>query len=213
MTLTTPEQHWAAIRTERARLLADLETLTPEQWAAPTLCTRWTVEEVVAHLTAGASTGRWAWLRSIVGARLRPDVHNARRLVEHQGPTPTQTLAGFRAVVDSRVAPSGDVWAWLGEVVVHGTDIREPLGIATAPDPVAVEAVARSYATRDFAVDSRTVATGLHLAASDSAFVTGAGPAVEGATLDLVLAMAGRPSALARLHGDGVPELARRITT
>ncbi|TFH72126.1 maleylpyruvate isomerase family mycothiol-dependent enzyme [Cellulomonas sp. HD19AZ1] len=211
MTLHTPERLWAAIHAERTRLADDLTGLTDAQWAHPTLCADWTVEDVVAHLTAAATTGRWAWLRSIAGARFRPDVHNARRLAEHRGPTPAATLAAFRAVVDARVAPTGDLWAWLGEVVVHAADVREPLGIATAPEPDAVLAVAEGYVRKDFAVDSRTRARGLLLVATDSGFVSGAGLGVEGTTLDLVLALAGRAAVLPRLTGDGVGTLAGRI--
>lgn len=203
----TTDRWWHAIRTERARLAADLGTLTDEQWTAPSLCARWSVAEVVAHLTAGASTGRWAWLRSIAGARFDADLHNDRRLAEHRGATPAGTLAGFQAVVGSRVAPTGDLWAWLGEVVVHGADVREPLGISTAPDPDAVVAVAERYARRDFAVRSRTAARGVRLVATDSGFRTGEGPVAEGTTLDLVLAMAGRPGAAGRLSGEGAPRL------
>lgn len=211
MTLDTPALLWDAVHAERARLADDLATIADAQWAHPTLCADWSVEDVVAHLTAAATTGRWAWLRSIVGARFRPDVHNARRLAEHRGPTPAATLAAFRAVVDARVAPTGDLWAWLGEVVVHATDVREPLGITTTPDPDAVRAVAEGYARKDFAVDSRSRVRGLRLVATDGPFRAGDGPVVEGVTLDLVLAMAGRSAALARLTGDGVATLAERL--
>ena len=211
MTGTSTEQHWALIRAERTRLAEDLAALRPAQWSAPTLCTDWSVDEVVAHLTAGASTGRWAWMRSIAAARFRPEVHNARRLAEHRGTTPEQTLERFRRVADSRVAPTGDLWAWLGEVVVHGSDIREPLGIKTAPDPAAVLVVAEGYARKDFAVASRTMAKGLRLVATDSSFRAGDGPTVEGTTLDLVLAMAGRPTAASRLRGDGTAALVERL--
>ena len=207
----TPARYWEAIHTERARLLTDLEGLTEAQWSTPSLCHRWTVEDVVAHLTAAATTGRWAWLRSIVGARLDPAVHNDRRLAERRGRTPAQTLEAFRAVVTARTAPTGDLWAWLGEVVVHATDIREPLGISSVPATAAVAAVAQGYAGKNFAVESRTVARDLRLVAHDSEFRAGAGPTVEGTTLDLVLAMAGRPSAAARLTGDGAPTLVARV--
>lgn len=203
----TPERYWAAIAAERARLADDLAALPVERWAEPTLCTAWSVEDVVAHLTAGASTGRWAWLRSIVGARFDADRHNARRLAEQRGPTPADTLARFRAVVGSRVAPTGDLWAWLGEVVVHGADIREPLGLPGATAPDVAEAVAVGYVRRDFAVPSRTAARGVRLVATDSGFRSGEGPEVTGTTCDLVLALAGRLSAVARLSGDGVPVL------
>lgn len=211
MTRTTSEQHWEMIRAERGRLADDLEALRPAEWSAPTLCADWSVEDVVAHLTAGASIGRWGWLRSIAGAGFRPAVHNARRLAEHRGPTPAQTLDRFRGVVDSRVAPTGDLWAWLGEVVVHGSDVREPLGIRTAPDPDAVLVVAEGYVRKDFAVASRSTARGLRLVATDSTFRAGDGPTVEGTTLDLVLAMAGRPTAASRLRGDGASVLVERL--
>ncbi len=211
MTRTTSEQHWEMIRAERGRLADDLEALRPAEWSAPTLCADWSVEDVVAHLTAGASIGRWGWLRSIAGAGFRPAVHNARRLAEHRGPTPAQTLDRFRGVVDSRVAPTGDLWAWLGEVVVHGRDVREPLGIKTAPDPDAVLVVAEGYVRKDFAVASRSTARGLRLVATDSSFRAGDGPTVEGTTLDLVLAMAGRPTAASRLRGDGATVLVERL--
>lgn len=211
MTRTTSEQHWEMIRAERGRLADDLEALRPAEWSVPTLCADWSVEDVVAHLTAGASIGRWGWLRSIAGAGFRPAVHNARRLAEHRGPTPAQTLDRFRGVVDSRVAPTGDLWAWLGEVVVHGSDVREPLGIRTAPDPDAVLVVAEGYVRKDFAVASRSTARGLRLVATDSSFRAGDGPTVEGTTLDLVLAMAGRPTAASRLRGDGASVLVERL--
>lgn len=211
MTRTSTEHHWDLIRAERSRLAEDLAELRPVAWSAPTLCADWSVEEVVAHLTAGASIGRWSWMRSIAGAGFRPEVHNARRLAEHRGSTPAQTLERFRGVVDSRVAPTGDLWAWLGEVVVHGSDVREPLGIRTAPDPDAVLVVAEGYVRRDFAVASRSTVKGLHLVATDSSFSAGDGPTVEGTTLDLVLAMAGRPTAASRLRGDGAPLLVERL--
>ncbi|WP_233571444.1 maleylpyruvate isomerase family mycothiol-dependent enzyme [Cellulomonas triticagri] len=203
----TPDRYRAAITAERARLVADLEALPAPAWSAPTLCGAWTVEDVVAHLTAGASTGRWAWLRSIVAAGFDADRHNERRLAEHRGPTPADTLARFRAVVGSRVAPTGDHWAWLGEVVVHGADVREPLGLPGAGDPEVARAVAVGFVRRDFAVPSRTRARGVRLVATDSAFRAGEGPEVEGTTLDLVLALAGRPTAAARLGGAGADTL------
>lgn len=211
MTRTTTEHHWDMIRAERARLAEDLAGLRLTEWSAPTLCADWSVEEVVAHLTAGASIGRWSWMRSIAGAGFRPAVHNARRLAEHRGATPAETLERFRGVVEARVAPTGDLWAWLGEVVVHGSDVREPLGIRTAPDPDAVLVVAEGYVRRDFAVASRSTAKGLHLVATDSSFSAGDGPTVEGTTLDLVLAMAGRPTAASRLRGDGATVLVERL--
>ena len=76
------DRTWTAVHAERARLAANLEHLSPKQWRTASLCTEWTVEETLAHLTAGASTGRLAWLRSMVSARFDAGRHNARRLRE-----------------------------------------------------------------------------------------------------------------------------------
>ena len=75
---------WPALHAERAALAADRADLTPALWATPALCTDWTVEETVAHLTAGAGLGTWRWLRSVLGARGDFDRHNARRLAEYR---------------------------------------------------------------------------------------------------------------------------------
>ena len=37
---------------ERSDLAAFLETLTPQEWNAPSLCDRWTVKDVVAHMVS-----------------------------------------------------------------------------------------------------------------------------------------------------------------
>jgi uncharacterized protein (TIGR03083 family) len=36
--------------TERLAFVDLLEGLTPEQWATPSLCSAWTVQEVAAHV-------------------------------------------------------------------------------------------------------------------------------------------------------------------
>ncbi|MGL3807153.1 maleylpyruvate isomerase family mycothiol-dependent enzyme [Paeniglutamicibacter sp. R2-26] len=202
---------WALMHAERAALAEDLSTLDAEQWRRTSLCGEWNVEEVVAHLTAAASLNQWQWLRSMLGARFRPAVHNARRLREHQGSTPAETLAKFRAVVTSNTAPSSHTPAYLGEVIVHAQDVRHPLGIPRTPNIQALTPVAEFYAGRDFAVASASNAKGLRLRATDGPFDAGTGPLVEGSTLALVMAMAGRMAYLDQLQGPGVPVLRSRI--
>jgi hypothetical protein len=46
---------WPLVHAERAALADDLAALENAQWAHPSLCERWVIEDVVAHLTAGAS--------------------------------------------------------------------------------------------------------------------------------------------------------------
>ena len=201
----------AMMREERAALAEQLATLSEEQWREPSLCGEWDVEHVVAHLAAGASTGQWAWIRSIVAAGFRPSVHNARRLRAHLGATPAHTLENFRAIVGSTTTPSKHSIAYLGEVVVHGQDICHPLGLPLDPSIEVFAPVAGFFAKRDFAVDSASAVKGLALRATDGSFAAGAGPEVLGPTLALVMVMAGRPAFLPQLDGPGAEILASRI--
>lgn len=203
---------WAAVHAERAALAADLDHLDDAQWAQPSLCGRWTVEEVVAHLTAAASIGRLRWLASVLGARFDFDLHNDRRLAEHRGATPAETLERFRRTITSTTAASGHTAAWLGEVIVHAQDVRRPLGLRRTPPVEAVTEVARFYASRDFTVASRSTAEGLRLEATDGPFATGAGPVVTGTTLALTMAMAGRRAYCDDVAGPGAPVLRERCS-
>lgn len=211
MTRRDAQALWGLVHAERAALVRDLEGLTDEQWRHATLCAGWDVEHVVAHLVAAATTTRFGWLRSMAGAKFDMNVHNERRLAEHLGETPARTLENLRAVVDNSIAPTKDVAAFLGEVVVHAQDIRWPLGIATTPAAEALTAVAEFYATKDFAVPSTSMVDGLRLRSTDGPFAHGSGPEVVGPTLALVMAMAVRPAYLDQLTGDGVAALRERV--
>lgn len=210
MTLSAPA-YWRLIHAERARVADLVDGLTDQQWRSTSLCSQWTTEQVVAHLTAAASTGTAAWLRSITLAGFNPDRHNARRLAEHLGGTPRETGQKFRDAIALTVAPTKDYAAWLGEVVVHGQDIARPLGIALTPDPAAVREAAAFFAAKDFAVKSNKAVRGLRLEADDADFAVGSGPLVRGPLLSLVMAMAGRRDYCADLTGDGVDRLRSRI--
>lgn len=209
--LFSRDELWAMAHAERAALADDLAELDDVQWAEQSLCGRWTVEEVLAHLTAAASTGRLRWLISVSGARFDFDKHNARRLAEHRGTTPAETLERYRAIITSTTSPFGHTAAWLGEVVVHAQDIRYPLGLPTEPAIEAVSEVARFYASRDFTVSSHSSIEGLRLEATDGPFAAGTGALVSGTTIALTMAMAGRATYCEELTGPGLPTLRSRL--
>ncbi len=204
--------YWTLIHTERARLVSLLDGLTAAQWRALSLCSDWTIEQVVAHLSAAANTGRWAWVRSIVAAGFNAAKHNARLLSQYQGRTPEETLSIFHDSITATIAPTKDYPAFLGEVIVHGQDIASPLGQTLLPDEKALCEVARFFATKDFAVNSKTLVKGLSLEADDVDFRIGSGPLVAGKLLDLVMALAGRPTFAAALRGEGADELRHRMS-
>lgn len=169
------------------------------------------MRDVVAHLTAGASVGFVRWFAMLARARFDADAMVAQQVANHLGADAADTLARFRAVEGSTTVPQRrHLDAWLGEVLVHGEDVRRPLGLPS-PEPVAAwEQVARFYVARDFTVRSRTLARDLRLEADDGGFAHGDGPRVRGTTRALVMALAGRRAYLDELEGDGVPVLASR---
>ena len=201
---------WTAAHTERTALADDLATVDGAVWVRPSLYGRWTIEEVLAHLTAAASIGPLRWLVSVFGARFDFDLHNDRRLAEHRGARPDETLQRFRRVITSTTSPIGPTAAWLGEVVVHAQDIRRPLGLRHTPPVDVVTEVARFYASRDFTVAGRSAITGLRVEASDGPFATGDGPLVTGTTVALMMAMAGRRAYCDDPTGPGLPTLRNR---
>jgi hypothetical protein len=90
-------------------------------------------------------------------------------------------------------------------------DIRRPLTIEHADAIDIVTHAAQFYAKYDFTVPSKSIVHGLRLQATDGPFSTGTGSLVSGATLALVMTMAGRASYCDQLTGDGVPTLRGRL--
>ncbi|WP_017582090.1 maleylpyruvate isomerase family mycothiol-dependent enzyme [Nocardiopsis valliformis] len=205
------------IASEHAALAADLKGLTEQQWEQTSLCAEWTVHDVLAHLGSAMTIGTFGWIRSILRAGLRPEVHNRRQLERFARPEPARTLARFADLGSEHGEPvrwpTKNLPPWLGELVVHGQDIRHPLGLEHEPAPEALAVVAKFFAGRDFAVNSRSQVKGLHLRATEGNFSTNdpSLPVVEGPLLALVMVMAGRPAYLDRLSGPGLSELTLRM--
>jgi hypothetical protein len=95
---------------------------------------------------------------------------------------------------------------------VRSADIRHPLRLTVVSEEIA-STVARFYARRDFAVRSRSAVKGLRIEATDGSFVSGKGPLVNGTTLALVMAMAGRDAFCDEFTGPGVPTLRARCSS
>ena len=98
----------------------------------------------------------------------------------------------------------------LGESIVHGEDIRRPLGIHHDYPIETVTQVAEYYQGSDLPVLTKKRIDGLRLVATDGPFATGSGLLVSGTTLALTMAMAGRTTYCDELHGDGVATLRDR---
>ena len=204
---------WPLVHAERAALAGDLADLTDQQWATSSLCTGFTVRQVLAHLTAGASLNPVRWLAGVIRCRFDFDKQVAMRLTEQLGASPTETLARFRCVVTKTVKPPLPTTAVLGETIVHGEDIRRPLGIHRDYPISTLTQLASYYQGTDLPVLTKRRIAGLRLQASDGPFATGSGPLVSGSTLALIMAMAGRVTYCDELDGDGAATIRARGTT
>ncbi|MCO1574514.1 maleylpyruvate isomerase family mycothiol-dependent enzyme [Crossiella sp. SN42] len=205
-----PAELWPLVHAERAALATDLTHLTDEQWSTRSLCSELSVREVLAHLTSAANLTGLRWFAGVVRCRFDFDKQVAMRLAEQLGDSPAETLQRFRRAVTSTTKPPLPVLAMLGETIVHGEDIRQPLGIHHESPITTLTRVAEYYRSTDQVVVARKRVEGLRLVATDGPFTAGEGPLVSGRTLALIMAMTGRATSCAELHGDGVSALRER---
>jgi uncharacterized protein (TIGR03083 family) len=200
---------WPLVHAERAALINHLANLDDVRWAEQSLCGGWTVHDVAAHLVDTARTTR---LRFVVGlARARFDFHrqNARGVQCHRGTSPQETMERLRRVQSRRSTPPAPLDSRLVEEVVHGEDIRRPLGITHSYSEEAVLRSLRLQARTPGAFGgARELVSGVRLTATDADVSIGDGPDVTGPALSLLLAVSGRRVAFADLDGPGVPALA-----
>jgi uncharacterized protein (TIGR03083 family) len=201
---------WPLIHAERAALLGDVADLTDDQWATPSLCPGWTVRDVFGHLTATAKMTPARFIGHFASAGFRFHVMSAKDVAAETAGPPATTVAQFRSRLDAVTSPPGPVEAMLGEAVVHGEDIRRPLGISRSYPPEAVTRTADFFASSNLLIGTKKRIAGLTLRATDGDWTTGSGPEVSGPILSLLMAMTGRPATLDDLAGDGLATLAAR---
>jgi uncharacterized protein (TIGR03083 family) len=203
---------WTTIAAERGALAEDLTDLTSAQWDTSSLCAGWTVRDIVAHLSATASMSPPKFFLGMAKAGFNFDKFANGQVSKHRGPNAAATLSEFRSSQNSTSAPPGPKTSWLGEVVVHGEDVRHPLDISHTYPPEAVRQVIDFYKGSNMLIGSKNRIAGLALNATDDDWQHGQGDRVEGPLLSLLLAMTGRAVACDDLTGPGVPTLRGRCT-
>ncbi|WP_280399018.1 maleylpyruvate isomerase family mycothiol-dependent enzyme [Nocardia carnea] len=204
---------WPTVRAERLALIADLEPLSAQQWETPSLCAGWSVHDVLAHIVASAKTTKFGFAWEFARARFDFDRFTANGVERERGARPAETLDRLRAVLDRKVSPPAPADSRLVEMIVHGEDIRRPLGISRDYSQEAVvDALRLQIRTAEGFGGGRELVAGLTLVAEDADFTTGSGPEVQGPLLALLLIASGRDAA-AELRGPGVDTLRERIAS
>ena len=195
---------------ERADLADFLDTLRPEQWDAPTLCTRWSVRDVVAHVISFEDLDRTALVTQFVRARLRPDRVNDLLLAGLRDLPPRELVARVRQHLDPRGLTAGfGGRIALVDGLVHHQDVRRALGM---PRVVPAERlrVALPFARLAPPIGAWWRARGLRLVATDLDWTAGRGPEVRGPAEPLLMAIAGRRGTTTELSGPGADVLSAR---
>ncbi len=202
---------WPVIHAERLALVSDLRGLSEEQWATPSLCSAWTVRDALAHMTATAKMTPGRFFAKFIGSGFRFDAMSATDVAAERGRDGSDALSGFETHLSAQTHPPGPVDAMVGEVVVHGEDIRRPLGIRHKYSDAALTTAADFYRGSNLLIGAKRRADGLTLRATDVDWMAGTGPEVSGPLASIILAITGRRAGLADLSGDGLATLTARV--
>ena len=208
----------AMTRAQRDGFVETLKGLHPEQRQAPSLCTQWRVVDVAAHLAWAPVMGPGAGAAAMVRHGFSMNRMIARSAVGWSERGHDAILSQLRDNARSGATPIGmPPVAALADAVVHGLDVRRPLGL---PGQVPVEALAP---LADFTLrtpwpmnavvggSARRRVAGVRLVATDADWTHGAGPEVRASAETLLLLLYGRPVPPGDLTGDGASVVAARL--
>ncbi|HKN56703.1 MAG TPA: maleylpyruvate isomerase family mycothiol-dependent enzyme [Amycolatopsis sp.] len=195
---------WPVIHRERGALATDLAEVPADAWTTPSLCHGWTVHDMLGHIVSTAKMSKFGFFGKLAGAGFQFNRMTAKNVAEETASGPAHTLDELRAHAADSTSPPGPTETWLGEIIVHSTDIRWPLAMEHDFPIDALIRVADFYKGSNTLIGSKNRIAGLTLKATDIEWSTGSGPEVSGPLLALVMAMTGRAAALDRLDGPGL---------
>lgn len=206
------------VRSERLALIDLLDGLTAREWATPSLCRAWTVQDVAAHLAwtpvLPLLEGGLGMLRS----RLRLNAFIADSAVRWARRGPAAILDQLRATAAQGAGPTGmPPAAVLTDAAVHALDIRRPLQAHRPVPPEAFVAVADFNARLRWPLTiptgggNRSRLEGVRLVASDVDWFHGHGLEVRAPAETVLLVLTGRAVGREELAGPGANRLHERL--
>jgi uncharacterized protein (TIGR03083 family) len=201
---------WGYIHSEREQMADTLAALDDQQWGADSWCEGWSVRVAAGHIVAGAEQTYPNFYKELALAGFKFDRFADRAARRLGALDPDELVRRLRARTTTTNHPPAPVVAMLGEIVVHGADIRRPLGLDHRPDEAAMVAVADNYKRTNLLIGAKRRIAGLRLRATDCTWSEGDGPEVTGPLLSLILTMSGRRPAGADLGGEGAATLSGR---
>lgn len=159
----SPDDQRAPLVRQRRRLEATLATLADDQWAAPSRCDGWTVQDVIAHLVGVNAFWNASVAAGLTGTPTRlltgfdPAATPPLMVARMRALTPAEVLDQFVSTNDAFLGAVADLdepaWSMLAETPpghipirllahhalwdswVHERDIALPLGLTPAVEP------------------------------------------------------------------------------
>lgn len=195
------------------RLCADFfDTLDEDQLRTLSLCSAWTVKEVLGHLVMPMAGGSGRFFLQLVrhgGSVNRTSEAVAQRLSRR----PVDELTALLRDKADQFGPAPGVGpvGQLADGCIHLRDCARPLGL---PDDVGIDnwCIVLDWASRGVVglVPKRRL-DGLSMRATDQDWGAGSGAEVSGSSEALALALCGRSTVLDELSGPGASLLRARL--
>jgi uncharacterized protein (TIGR03083 family) len=201
----------AMTRGEGEALVAYLRAQPEQAWGQMTVCDPWTIEHLVAHLTAAGNQTYRNLAKGLPQSRFNLDRFVDRDLQTYLTGSTDGRIDRFEESVRNPSTPKPLKEIVFGEMICHGEDIRRALGDRGEHPAENIAQVGPMFAKTNAPLKGKMRTEGLSFRATDSEWSYGAGPEVIGPGIDLVCAMAGRPYALDQLGGEGLPTLQSRF--
>lgn len=183
-----------------------IDELSAEQLEEQSLCTEWTVKEVVAHLTSFVETGGFGLLGGMIKARFDFEKVSAAMVDKRSDRSVADLTASLRRqATKSAPLPTFPEGLTVSDVAIHTQDVRRPLGLSGELDEEVLRTTldfltAHKHATT--LVDRRPI-EGVRLEATDLGWSFGDGPEIGGTGEAIMMGLANRP-VLDDLDGPGL---------
>jgi len=192
-----------AVAAEFAGLADLLAAATDAQWDIQSLCERWRVREVIAHMTMAARYSEAEFMAELRRCdfdftRLSDEVASRdARLPE------AELVASLRSdIMQHWTPPGGGYHGALNHVVIHGLDVTVPLGLPRRSPDETIQVVLDDLTQGGGHAHFGVVMENRRLEADDLDWSHGSGPVLRGTAGDLALALCGRDVPDGRLDGE-----------
>ena len=205
-------------REHREGFIETLEGLAADQWLTPSLCGEWRVLDVAAHLAWAPVLGARSGVVAMARHGFSMNRMIARSAVAWSARGRSAILQQLRDNARTGACPIGmPPVAALADAVVHGLDVRRPLGLPGRVPPESLAPLADFSLGTPWPMNvvvggsARRRVRGVRLVATDLDWTHGGGPEVRASAEALLLLLYGRAPRGNELAGPGAATVLARL--